>query len=154
MDHFKSVYWICYNTASVLCFSFLARDIWDLNSLNRFWTCTSCIGRWSFNHWTQGSPPFFHFWKPMTVVKKKKKVISVAIFIVCLLQDLHFSAICYKFVPLNNICSVLTNPHKRKRKSTFMLLEMPSLAQTIWVVNQQSWVLKSSFTYLLPEISK
>ena len=64
--------------------------MWDLNSLNRFWTCTSCIGRWSLNHWTQGSPPFFHYWKLTTVVRKKWS--NIAIFMVFLLQDLHFSA--------------------------------------------------------------
>ena len=26
--------------------------IWDLNSPTRDQTCTSCIGRWSLNHWT------------------------------------------------------------------------------------------------------
>ena len=27
-------------------------DMWDISSLTRNWTYTSCIGRWSLNHWT------------------------------------------------------------------------------------------------------
>ena len=49
---FKSLYWVCYNIASVLCFSFLTTRHVDLNSLTRDGTCTPCVGRQSLNHWT------------------------------------------------------------------------------------------------------
>ena len=44
----KSLYWICYNIASVLVF--WPQDMWDLRSPARDQTCTPCIGRWSLNH--------------------------------------------------------------------------------------------------------
>ena len=50
--HFQSLYWICYNTASVFALFFLLRVMWDLSSLAREWTCIPCIGRWSLKHWT------------------------------------------------------------------------------------------------------
>ena len=34
------------------CFMFWFSVTWDLSSPTRDWTCTPCIGRWSFNHWT------------------------------------------------------------------------------------------------------
>ena len=42
---FLSLYWICNNTASVLCFVFWPRSMWDLSSPTRDWTFTPCIGR-------------------------------------------------------------------------------------------------------------
>ena len=47
MDHFKRLYWICYNIASV-CFGvffffFFLRGMWDLSSPTRDWTHTPCI---------------------------------------------------------------------------------------------------------------
>ena len=52
MDHFQSLYWICYNIALVLCFSFWLRGMWDLSCPTRDLTRTSCTGRQSPNHWT------------------------------------------------------------------------------------------------------
>ena len=39
------IYWICYNIASVLCFGFWPKGMWDLSSPTSGWTCTPCIGR-------------------------------------------------------------------------------------------------------------
>ena len=36
---------------------FLPRGMWALSSLTRDWICTSCIGRWSLNHWTTREVP-------------------------------------------------------------------------------------------------
>ena len=47
----KSLYWICYNIPSILCFVFWPRSMWNLSSLIRDQTCTPCIGRRSLNHW-------------------------------------------------------------------------------------------------------
>ena len=33
------------------------RGVWHLSSLTRDWTCTPCIGRQSFNHWTTREAP-------------------------------------------------------------------------------------------------
>ena len=44
--------WTYDNIASVLCFGSLATRHWDLSSLTRDQTGTSCIGRQSLNHWT------------------------------------------------------------------------------------------------------
>ena len=49
---FKSLYWICYNIASVLCLVFWPQDMCDLSYPTRDRTCTPCIGRWSLSHWT------------------------------------------------------------------------------------------------------
>ena len=54
VDHFKTLYWICYNIASVWCFDF---DVWDLSSPTRDQTHTLCIGRWSLNQWTAREVP-------------------------------------------------------------------------------------------------
>ena len=53
VDHFKSLYWICYNIALGLsvCF-FWPWGMWDLSCLTRDRTPTSCTGMWSLNHWT------------------------------------------------------------------------------------------------------
>ena len=47
------------------CFCFMfwffwPRGMWDLSSLTRDWTCTSCIGRWSLSHWTTREVPVNH----------------------------------------------------------------------------------------------
>ena len=53
-----NLYWIYYNTASVLCFGFLTvRHPFP----TRDSTCTSCMGRWSLNHWTAMKVPAFTF---------------------------------------------------------------------------------------------
>lgn len=49
---FQSLYWICYNITSVLCFGNLAVRHWDLISSTRDQTGTLRIGRWGLNHWT------------------------------------------------------------------------------------------------------
>ena len=56
-NRFKSLYWICYNIAFVLhfgvcvlfCFS-RPGGMWELSSLTRNWTTTSCLERQSLNH--------------------------------------------------------------------------------------------------------
>ena len=45
----------------VFCFGFWLQDTWDLSSLNRDWTHTPCIRRWSLNHWTARDSPGFAF---------------------------------------------------------------------------------------------
>ena len=53
MDQFfKSLYWVCYDIASVLCFGFLAVRRVDLSSLTKDHTHTLCIRRQSLNNWT------------------------------------------------------------------------------------------------------
>ena len=56
VDHFKSLYWICYSFASVFCFGFLTTRHVILAPRPRTeqtdwtdWTCTLCTGRWSLN---------------------------------------------------------------------------------------------------------
>ena len=61
VDHFYSLYWICYSVISVLCLVFWPRD---LSSLTRNPTCIPCIGRWNLNHWTAREvPPLSFIWK-------------------------------------------------------------------------------------------
>ena len=58
---FKSLYWICYNIASVFyVLVFWPRDMWDLSSPTRDQTHTPCIGRQSLHHWTTREVPFHH----------------------------------------------------------------------------------------------
>ena len=55
----KSLYWSCYNMASVLCFVFFfcPWDMWDVSSPTRGGTCTPCIGEGRFlTPGPQGSP--------------------------------------------------------------------------------------------------
>ena len=62
-DHFKSLYLICYNIVSVLCFGFLAVRHVDLSSPTRAQTYIPCIPRWSLNHWATREvliPDFLH----------------------------------------------------------------------------------------------
>ena len=47
-----SLYWICYNIASVFVLVFWPQGIWDPSSPTRDWTCTPCVGSQSLNHWT------------------------------------------------------------------------------------------------------
>ena len=56
VHHFESLYWVCYNIASV----FLVFWMWglkDLSTLTREQTCTPCIGRQSLNHQTTRESP-------------------------------------------------------------------------------------------------
>ena len=55
VDHFKSLYWICYSIATVFSFVFFfwSQGTWDLSSHS----CTLCIGRQSLNHWTTRKSP-------------------------------------------------------------------------------------------------
>ena len=65
VDHFKSLYWICYYIASVVCvLAFWPRGIRDPSSPTRDQTHTPCIGRWSPHHWLPGkSPPLLIYFK-------------------------------------------------------------------------------------------
>ena len=56
---FLSLYWISYNIASALGFSFLALGMWGLSSPTRDGTCTPCIRKQSLNHWTTREVPNF-----------------------------------------------------------------------------------------------
>ena len=49
---FKSLYLICYNTASFMFWFFLSQGMRDLSSSTRDQICIPCIGRWSLNVWT------------------------------------------------------------------------------------------------------
>ena len=51
---FSSLYWICYNTASV----FWLWVVWDLSSLTRDRTSTPCLGEQSRHHWTFREVPY------------------------------------------------------------------------------------------------
>ena len=58
----KSLYWICYNIASVLVF--WLPSMWDLSPLAGDQTRTLCTARWGLNHWNAGQGPalpFFNF---------------------------------------------------------------------------------------------
>ena len=53
-----SLYWICYNIASVFMFwLFWPWSMWDPSSPTRDWNCTPCIGRQNLNHWTAREVP-------------------------------------------------------------------------------------------------
>ena len=58
-DHFKSLYWICYNVASVLCFWFFGHKACVISApwLEIEPAFIPCIGRWSLNHWTSRKVP-------------------------------------------------------------------------------------------------
>ena len=49
------------NIASVLCFRFWPRGMWDLSSPTRNRTHTPCIGRQSLNHWAARKTCYFLF---------------------------------------------------------------------------------------------
>ena len=63
VNHFLSLYWICYNIASALCFfSFSPWGKWDLSSPTSNWTHTPCSGKQSLNHWAAREvPALFYF---------------------------------------------------------------------------------------------
>ena len=50
MDHFKSLYWICYNVASVLCLVFWNWGLCDFSFPTINQSSTPCTGRWGPNH--------------------------------------------------------------------------------------------------------
>ena len=52
VDHFKSLYKICYYTLQFYVLVSWPGDMWDLSSLTRDWTHTPCIDRQSINRWT------------------------------------------------------------------------------------------------------
>ena len=59
VDHFQSLYWICYSITSVFCFVFSLwlQGRWDLSSPTRDWTLSPCIGRQSLNQQTTREVP-------------------------------------------------------------------------------------------------
>ena len=57
VDHFKSLYWIWYNIASIYALIFWPWGMWDLYSPTRDQTCIPCIGWRSLNHWTTRKAP-------------------------------------------------------------------------------------------------
>ena len=57
VDHFKSLYWIWYNIASIYALIFWPWGMWDLYSPTRDRTCIPCIGWRSLNHWTTRKAP-------------------------------------------------------------------------------------------------
>ena len=57
---FLSLYWTCYNSASVFyvfCFTGGTGSMWDLSSPTSDWACTPCTGRGRLNHWTTREGP-------------------------------------------------------------------------------------------------
>ena len=56
-SHFLSLYWICYNIASVSCFGFFPWEAYKILAPHRDQTCTACIEKWSLNHWTAREVP-------------------------------------------------------------------------------------------------
>ena len=55
---FKSLYWIRYTIASVICFRFFGpQPCRVLSSLTRDRTQNPCIGRWNLSHWTTREVP-------------------------------------------------------------------------------------------------
>ena len=52
VGHFKSLYWICYNIASVLTFWFFGLRHVGSSLGAEIETPVLCIGSWSLNHWT------------------------------------------------------------------------------------------------------
>ena len=62
VDHFKSLYWMCYNIVSaVYALVFWLRGMWDLSSLTGNQTCAPCIRRQNLNHWTAREVPMCTF---------------------------------------------------------------------------------------------
>ena len=58
MDHFfLSLYWICYNIASILCFLAMRHSGIILTNRSKDRTHMPCIGRWSLRHWTAREIP-------------------------------------------------------------------------------------------------
>ena len=68
VDHFLSLYWICYHIASVV--HVLVFWPWSMGNLNfptRGQTLTSCVGRWSLNHSTIREVPMrVYFWNVLS----------------------------------------------------------------------------------------
>ena len=65
LSFLKSLYWICYNIASVLCVGFLAvRHVGGILAPRPGIEPTPpCTGRWSLNHWTAWKVPQILSWK-------------------------------------------------------------------------------------------
>ena len=64
VDHFKSIYWICYKIASVLCLVFWWLGKWDPSFPTSKHTYTRYIGRRNLNHWPTRevpSPSIFYY---------------------------------------------------------------------------------------------
>ena len=68
-----SLYWICYNTASVLSsvffFFFAASHGGILDPQPEIYQISRCVGRWSLNHWTTREVPDFLFFTVLSNVK-------------------------------------------------------------------------------------
>ena len=54
---FLSLYWICYNIASILCFLAMRHYGIILTNRSKDRTHMPCIGRWSLRHWTAREIP-------------------------------------------------------------------------------------------------
>ena len=59
MNHFWSLYWICYNLLLLFyVLIFCPQGMWDLSSLTRDWTWTTYSERWSLHHWATREVPW------------------------------------------------------------------------------------------------
>ena len=67
MVHFKSVYWICYNIASVLPFGFWLQGMWDLSTLTRDWTRAPALEGEVLTSGLPGKSLFFFYFKNVPV---------------------------------------------------------------------------------------
>ena len=70
VDHFKSLYWVCFHIASVYILVFWLWGMWGLSSLTRDGTHTSSTGRQSLklqgpSRDLPGSPELSLFWWPL-----------------------------------------------------------------------------------------
>lgn len=61
---FESLYWICHDVASVLCFGFFwLWGLWDISFPTRHWTHIPCTGKRGPNNWTAREDPGHFFFK-------------------------------------------------------------------------------------------
>ena len=84
VDHFKSLYLICYSITCFMFWFFWSQGTWGLSSPTGDWTHTPCIGRQSLNHWATREVPTLHCCPWFTLFTQQ-------VFIECLLYTRHWT---------------------------------------------------------------
>ena len=86
---------------------FWLQGMWGLSSLTRDGTHTSCIGRWSLNHWTAREVPRLILWFFMIIFLVRWLALHVFVYFMMITVRFTYTSLTYHSLHSDNIPRLL-----------------------------------------------
>ena len=155
MDHFFFVYWICYTSASVLCFGFFSpRGMWDLSFPTRDQTHTPYFGRRILNYWTAREVPHLLFqmasgWRETRRFQggRRETGNSNSDFLPARPASQHLLLSHRLLTQLRDSFCRMVSPHSPKAGWNLSASDSPT-PQSFWHIGPSVWLMKRSCVYI------